>query len=43
MIDLKRQHLVEFEHVFTLKSVPELLKRGFDNSKIVFFQFTSKL
>ena len=32
-----------FEHVFTLKSLLERLKRDFDGSKIVSFQFTSKL
>ena len=31
------------EHLFTLKSLPERLKRDFDDSKIVSFQFTSKL
>ena len=44
MIDLRRQFLVgDFEHVFTLKSLLERLKRDFDGSKIVSFQFTSKL
>ena len=32
-----------FEHVFTLKSLLERLKRNFDGSKIVSFQSTSKL
>ena len=32
-----------FEHVFTLKSLLERLKRDFDGSKIVSFQFTTKL
>ena len=32
-----------FEHVFTLKSLLERLKRDFDGSKTVCFQFTSKL
>ena len=32
-----------FEHVFTLKSLLERLKRDFDGSKTVSFQFTSNL
>ena len=32
-----------FEHVFTLKSLLERLKRNFDGSKIVSFQSTNKL
>ena len=32
-----------FEHVFTLKSLLERLKRDFDGSEIVCFLFTSKL
>ena len=32
-----------FEHVFTLKSLLERLKRDFDSSKTVSFQFTSNL
>ena len=32
-----------FEHVFTLKSLLERLKRNFDGSNIVSFQFKSKL
>ena len=44
MIDLKRQFLVDdLSMFFTLKSLLERLKRNFDGSKIVSFQFTSKL
>ena len=32
-----------FEHVFTLKSLLERLKRDFEGSKVVSFEFTSKL
>ena len=32
-----------FENFFTIKSLLERLKRDFDDSKIVSFQFTSKL
>ena len=34
---------VQSEHVFTLKSLPERLKRDFDDCKSVSFQFISRL
>ena len=35
--------IIIIEHVFTLKSLLERLKRDFDYSKILSLQFTSKL
>ena len=44
MIDLRREYLVCILSLFfSLKSILERLKRDFDDSKIVSFQFNGKL
>ena len=44
MIDLRGQFLVGMsEHVFTLKSFPDCLKRDFDDCKSVSFQFSKQV